>query len=255
MRRSATATATAAEPIEAGTISPHAAPHWVLESTEGKPFADGTVYAPKDFHGHNLRGKPRREMHAPQWMEDAAEWECITPERFREVRWLVHRMTVENCAAFLRVNPATIWRWENGSSPIPFAAFAALRLLSDVRFVPHQVNDWAGWQIINSGVDVGMLYDSKRTGVMVSPADIRAARYVKAERDAWQRKAEEAEAKAAELEAENTRLRQLYQEQGVTRELRRMQERIGALLEGVGTADLIEFNSPATSIQRREKAA
>lgn len=199
--------------------------------------------------------KGRREMHLPPWMEQAEEWSEITPERFVELRKLMLQLKAEQCAALLRVHVSTVWRWESGEVPVPFAAYMALRLLLDVRYLPHQVKEWDGWQIINAGVDVGMLHDSRQTGTMVSPADIRAARYVKGERDAWQRKAEKAEARAADLEAENTRLRKLYQAQGITRELRQMHERIGTLLEGVGTADLIEFNSPAVGIQAREKAA
>ncbi|MFA6547058.1 MAG: hypothetical protein WCS99_21755 [Limisphaerales bacterium] len=231
-----------------------AAVHWVLDPVGDKPFADGTVYPPQDFHGHNLRGKPRRQMHEPLWMEGAAEWERVTPEQFREVRWLVHRMTVEQCAAFLRVNPATVWRWENGSSPITFAAFVALRLLSDVRFVPHQVKEWDGWQIINAGVDVGVLYDSKKTGAMFSPSDLRASQWVKAERDSWKKKAEEAEARVAELETENTRLRQLFNTQGVTTELRQMQDKLAVMLDSIGTAEIFEYR-PAAAGRNREKVA
>ena len=218
---------------------------WILEETPSKAWGEIDRYIRQG----------RTEMHLPPWMEQAEEWPEITAERFCELRKFMLQLRAVQCAALLRVSPATVWRWEKGEVPVPFAAYMALRLLLDVRYLPHQVKEWDGWQIINAGRDVGMLYDSKRTGVMVSPADIRAARYVKGERDAWQRTAEKAEARAAELEAENTRLRKLYQAQGITRELRQMHERIGTLLEGVGTADLIEFNSPATGIQHVEKAA
>ncbi|MDP2821079.1 MAG: hypothetical protein Q8O52_00145 [Sulfuritalea sp.] len=199
--------------------------------------------------------KGRAEMHLPPWMEQAEEWPEITAARFVELRKLMLQLKAVQCAALLRVHVATVWRWESGEIPVPFAAYMALRLLLDVRYLPHQVKEWDGWKIINAGVDVGMLYDSKKTGEMFSPSELRATRWVKGERDAWKTKAEKADARAAELEAENTRLRKLYREQGITRELRQMHERIGALLEGVGTADLHELNSPLTGIQVRDKAA
>lgn len=187
-------------------------------------------------------------------MEQAKEWDCITPERFREVRCLIHQMTVAQCAALLRTTASTVWRWESGHTVIPYAAYMALRLLADVRYLPHQVKTWDGWQIINAGPDVGMLYDAKCTGAIVSPADIRTIPYVRGERDAWKRRAETADARAAELEAENTHLRQLFSAHGVTAELRQMQERLSGLLDSIGTAEIIDYR-PASAGYKKEKAA
>ncbi|BAO30416.1 hypothetical protein [Sulfuritalea hydrogenivorans] len=217
---------------------------WVLEEMPSKSWGEMNRYIRKNSDA----------MHLPPWMEQADEWPEITPERFIELRKFMLQLKAVQCAALLRVNPSTVWRWENGSIPIPFAAYMALRLLLDVRFLPHQVKEWEGWQIINAGPDVGMLYDSKRSGTMVSPGDIRAARYAKGERDAWQRRAEKAETKAAELEAENTRLRQLFNAQGVTKELRQMQEKLSAMLDDIGTAEIIDYR-PAAASHHQEKAA
>lgn len=198
--------------------------------------------------------KGGREMHLPPWMEQAEEWPEITPDRFLELRKMMLQLKAAQCAALLRVNVTTVWRWESGALPVPFAAYMALRLLLDVRYLPHQVKAWDGWKIINAGPDVGKLYDSKNTGEMFSPPEIRASRWVKGERDAWQRRAEKAEARTAELEAENTRLRQLFNEQGVTAELRQMQDKLAAMLDTIGTAEIIDYK-PAATVQRLEKAA
>jgi hypothetical protein len=101
---------------------------------------------------------------------------------------------------------------------------------------------------------VGKLHDSEKTGEMFSPAELRASRWVKGERDGWRRRAERAEAKAAELEAENTRLRQLFNAQGVTTELRQMQDKLAAMLDSIGTAEIIDYR-PAVAGQRLEKVA
>lgn len=217
---------------------------WELEEAPSKRWGEIDRYIRK---GHG-------EMHLPPWMEQAEEWPEITPERFIELRKLMLQLKAAQCAALLRVNVTTVWRWESGALPVPFAAYMALRLLLDVRYLPHQVKAWDGWKIINAGPDVGKLYDSKNTGEMFSPPELRASRWVKAERDVWQRRAEEAEAKAAALEAENTRLRQLFNEQGVTAELRQMQDKLAAMLDTIGTAEIIDYK-PATAAQRMEKAA
>lgn len=284
---------TASDPKPIGDAEGRDRQMWVLEevhpANKPEPYADGTGYAPQAFSTPRKGGPYRRksgkksdaprpryhgqvypphvmnsgaasigtrhELHLPQWMEFAAKWTTITPERFKEMRWQVHQMTVEQCAAFLRVDATSIWRWESGKTSIPYAAYMALRLLSDVRFLPHQVAAWKGWKIISAGPDVGMLYDAEKSGEMFSPSELRATRWVKGERDGWRKRAEKAEGRAADLEAENTRLRKLFQEQGVTRELRDMHLRIGALLGGVGTADLLELNTTATAIRAKEKAA
>ena len=222
----------------------HAGPRWILEETSSKHWGEIDKCI-RTGHG---------EMHLPPWMEDATEWTCITPARFREVRKLMLQLKVVQCAALLRVSSTTVWRWESGALPVPFAAYMALRLLLDVRYLPHQVKAWDGWKIINAGPDVGKLCDSKNSGEMFSPPELRATRWVKGERDAWQRRAEKAEARAAELEAENTRLRQLFNEQGVTAELRQMQDKLTAMLNSIGTAEIIDYK-PAATEQRLEKAA
>lgn len=203
----------------------------------------------------------RREMHLPPWMEDAETWPEITPLRFMELRKLMLHLNAVQCAALLRVHVSTVWRWEKGDFPIPFAAYMSLRLLLDVRFLPHQVKEWEGWQIINAGPDAGMLYDSQKSGEMFAPADLRTIRYVRGERDAWKRCAEEAEARAADLEAENTRLRQMFQAQGVTAELRKMQEqfdplheKLTAMIDSIATAEIIDYR-PACDGRTQEKAA
>ena len=217
---------------------------WELKEAPSKRWGEIDRYIKK---GHG-------EMHLPPWMEQAEEWPKITPEQFIQLRKLMLQLKAEQCAALLRVNVTTVRRWESGALSVPFAAYMALRLLLDVRYLPHQVKAWDGWKIINSGPDVGKLYDSKNSGEMFTPPELRATRWVKGERDAWQRRAEKAEARAAELEAQNTRLRQLFNEQGVTAELRQMQGKLAAMLDTIGTAEIIDYK-PAVAAQRLEKVA
>lgn len=232
------------------------------EVTHGEKAGEGAaklwVLDDTPFHGAHkdtsLRRKGRKEMHLPMWLEQSEEWPEITPGRFIDLRTLVHFISVEQCAALLRVSPLTVRRWESGESPIPFAAYMALRLLNDVRYLPHQVKAWDGWKIINAGPDVGMLYDEGKSCEMFSPADLRQSRWVRGERDVWKRKAEAAEAKAAELEAENTRLRQMFNAAGITADLRRLHEETASLLKRIATAEVIEHRQAATAPKPRKAA-
>ena len=98
---------------------------WILEEIPSKSWG-------KVIDRYIRKG--RTEMHLPPWMEQAEEWPEITPERFVELRKLMLQLKAAQCAALLRVHVSTVWRWENGSIPIPFAAYMALRLLLDVRY-------------------------------------------------------------------------------------------------------------------------
>lgn len=143
------------------------------------------------------------------------------------------------------------------TAPIPYAAYIALRLVADIEYLPHQVKAWADWWIIPDGVHVGMLMN-RRTGAMYSENEIAALWLTeqidaKAKRHAEQENAELRE-QVATLTAENTRLRQLFNAQGVTQELRQMQERMAALLASIGTAEVFDYQ-PAARGRKLEAAA
>lgn len=211
-----------------------------------------TIYSPIKAKASTPR-RARPDHHRKKWQIDA---ECVVVITPREFGYLVEAlgMTAEDCAAYLRVTVATVRAWESGDESIPFAAFWLLRLTCNADRFKARFPQWDGWVIAEDGPDAGKLIDANRSAAF-TPQEIACFPSAWHQASFHALRAEKLQAELDLATAENVRLRKLYQTQGLTRELRQMHERIGALLEGVATADLIEFNSPATGIQAWEKAA
>lgn len=207
-----------------------------------------TYYLAHDFDKRVNPENPRWAGYRPRWLREAEQPVTIVPLAFKQYRAYVLCMSIQQCAAFLRVKASDINKWEAGTALIPYAAYIALRLVADIEYLPHQVKAWADWWIIPDGVHVGMLMN-RRTGAMYSESEI-AALWITEQIDAKaKRRAEKQNAELREqvatLTTENTRLRQLFNAQGVTQELRQMQERMAALLASIGTAEVFDYQPTA----------
>lgn len=186
----------------------------------------------------------------PQWLIASKPWKRITGAHFKEVRTLL-RMTRQQCAAFLRLDPKTIERWEIGRRAPAFAAYETLRLTAQSVYARSSHREWDGWFISRDGEwispNVGKLafkpWELEQWPQLL--ADISKLRFEKA------RLTEE----LAEAAVENTRLRKLFLAQGVTKELQRMHDRIGDLLTGINTAEIVEFERPAKAAHLLENVA
>lgn len=216
-----------------------------------------THYAAHEFDRRVNPSNPRWVGYRPRWMLEAEQPASIAPITFKQLRAWTLCMSAAQCAAFLRVDVAEIEQWEDGTAPIPYAAFIALRLAVDIEYLPHQVKAWEDWRIIPDGVHVGMLINRK-TGAMYSETEINALSHTAAAANRAKERAEKENAKLREqldyLTAENTRLRQLFIEEGITKELRQMHGRMAALLASIATAEITDY-TPAKAGRQRRKAA
>lgn len=216
-----------------------------------------THYPAHEFDKRVNPDNPRWAGYRPRWLREAEQPVTIAPIAFKQLRAWTLCMSLSQCAAFLRVETAEIEQWEAGTMSIPYAAYIALRLAVDLEYLPHQVKAWADWQIIPDGVHVGMLYHRK-TGAMYSESEIGGMWLTeqlatKAKNRAEKENAELRE-QVARLTAENTVIRQLFNEQGVTQELRQMQERMASLLASIGTAEVFDYR-PSEQGRKLEAAA
>lgn len=210
-----------------------------------------TIYSPIKAKASTPR-RYRPDHKRPQWQTDAERVVIITP---REFGYLVQAvgMTAEDCAAYLRVTVATVRAWEAGDESIPFAAFWLLRLTIQADRFNTRFPQWQGWVIAEDGPDAGKLIDAHRSYAF-TPQEITCFP------GAWHQvatsnlRAEKLQAELDRATAENTRLRQLFNAQGVTTELRQMQEKLAAMLDTIGTAEIIEYR-PAAAGHKREKVA
>jgi transcriptional regulator with XRE-family HTH domain len=186
----------------------------------------------------------------PQWLIASKPWKRITGGHFKELRTLL-RMTRKQCAAFLRLDAKTIERWETGKHAPAFAAYETLRLTLDTMNARASHRIWDGWFISRDGEwvspNVGKLaikpWELDRWPQLL--ADISKLQFEKA------RLVDE----LAAATAENTRLRKLFLAQGVTKELQRMHDRIGDLLAGINTAEIVEFERPNKGASLMEAVA
>ncbi|GEM_PF-2644292 len=210
-----------------------------------------TIYSPikaKASTPHKYRPDHQR----PQWQIDAERVIIITP---REFSFLVQTlgMTAEDCAAYLRVTVATIRAWEVGDESIPFSAFWLLRLTFQANRFNAKFPQWEGWVIAEEGPDAGKLVAANRSAAF-TPQEIDCIPRAWHQASFHALRAEKFQAELDEARAENTRLRQLFSTQGLTTELRLMQERLSAVLTSIGTAEIIDYR-PTSVGQKQKKIA
>jgi DNA-binding transcriptional regulator YiaG len=210
-----------------------------------------TIYSPIKAKASTPR-RYRQDHKRTQWQIDAERVIGITPQEFG---YLVQAlgMTAEDCAAYLRVTVATVRAWEAGDEAIPFAAFWLLRLTIQADRFTTRFPQWEGWVIAEDGPDAGKLIDANRSAAF-TPQEIACFPRAWHQVSASNLRADKLQAELDRATAENTRLRQLFNAQGVTTELRQMQEKLAAMLDSIGTAEIIEYR-PAAAGHKREKVA
>lgn len=198
-----------------------------------------TLYPPRPFERRVNPGNPRWAGYRPRWLREAEKTTAIHPTDFHYYREYVHCMSQAQCAAFLRVQTATVASWEAGLAPIPYAAYIALRLVADIEYLPHQIKEWACWEIIPDGEDKGLLYN-RQTGRMFSAMELNLFPYVQQAAAIAVKKSNELEQRMADLEAENERLRRLLDQDVITQELTALQGQIAALVDKARTTVVID---------------
>lgn len=210
-----------------------------------------TIYSPIKAKA-TTPSRYRPDHKRAQWQIDAERVIGITPQEFG---YLVQAlgMTAEDCAAYLRVSMATVRAWEAGDEAIPFAAFWLLRLTIQADRFNTRFPEWEGWVIADDGPDAGKLIDANRSHAF-TPQEIACFPRAWHQVSRSNLRAEKLQAELDQATAENTRLRQLFNAQGVTTELRQMQDKLTAMLDNIGTAEIIEYR-PAAAGHKREKVA
>lgn len=171
----------------------------------------------------------------PQWLQLSQQL-TIGSENFQSLRRSLG-LTITQCAAYLRVSCAKITRWESGKAPVPFAEFELLRLvLESVRFKMSDVN-WDGWFISDDGAlnspDIG--------GKGFTPELLNLSTMTRSEAALLRVEVTKLQAKLEAAVAENTNLRQMYLDNGITDEVAAMQEKVNGLMTRINTARVFKF--------------
>jgi len=172
----------------------------------------------------------------PGWVQ-RSQRATIGAENFVYLRMYLLNLSQKKTAAYLRVSEKQVRAWESGAEPVPFMAFELLRLVYESAAYRLSHAKWDGWFINDEGCfvspDVGRL--------SIRPEDFASLQYVQSERDAL--RAENArlrEAIAAQSE-ENTKLRELFVNQGVVDEIISIRDRLGELFGQLNTARIFKL--------------
>lgn len=168
------------------------------------------------------------------------ESHCISPSDFKNWREHFLLMSCAQLAELIRVNERTIKRWEAGTSAIPFSMW----------WMMHSTLQDPAYFLIRPGfhdfyieyVDgEALLCSYEYPEIRCSPTDLYFNRACFNDLLIHKNKLKATNQKYDELLAENTRLREMYKANAVTKELELMHKHIGQLMSRIGTADVMEF--------------
>lgn len=194
--------------------------------------------------------------HHPQWIMQSQK---LTPgrENFIMLRRYVLGASVDQVAAYLRVDRSTVSRWESGTSTLPFMAFETLRLVSENAHARLSHQDWDGWFINGDG----QLVSPDRGRLSVGPEELNAIPHRLAELASLKRENRQLRSDLEESLGENSTLRKLYVSSGIVDELASIQEAIAAqstrvneLMSRISTAKIIPFPGKTAEPQKKEAA-
>lgn len=177
------------------------------------------------FHGHH-----------PLWVQ-RSQRTGVSAESFAYLRQHMMGVSQTKVAAYLRVSVKTLRAWEKGQESIPFMAFELLRLVYESSAYRLSNEKWDGWFIAKDGCfvspDVGRL--------AIQPHDFAALQYTQGERDALRIENKKLREELAAKAEENTRLRELFVNQGVVDEIANIRDRLGELFGQINTARIFQL--------------
>jgi len=171
----------------------------------------------------------------PQWLQLSQQL-TLAPENFINMR-LSLGMTSEQCAAYLRVSCDKLARWESGKTPVPFAEFEVLRMVSESVRSKLTHPDWDGW-FIN---DHGVLHSPIIGGDGFTPEQLAWSTMTRSEAALLRNDVAKLQSQLDAAIAENTNLRQMFLDNGVTDEVAAMQEKVNGLMARINTARVFKF--------------
>lgn len=185
----------------------------------------------------------------PQWVQMSQRF-TIKPESFVAMRKSLG-LSCEQCAAYLRAGLSTLRKWEHGHTPVPFMAFELLRLISEsVRFkMAHP--DWDGWFVSENGALTSPDYG--RNGF--TPDQLNWLSFQRGEAEPLRKDVAMLQSQLDAAIAENTALREMFLDNGVTDEVAAMQDKINALMTRINTARVLPFAPADIEHQPLEKVA
>ena len=147
--------------------------------------------------------------------------EDVSPEMFI-YRRLQLGMNTKQCAAFLRIGESTLRTWESGRGEIPFMAYELLRLVQESLFSRLSHKAWDGWFISAQG----KLVSPNMGRCEYTPEKLEWVSWQGTEATKLQTEVNRLQRELEKAQEENTKLRQMFVDQGVVDELYTMKDRL-----------------------------
>lgn len=184
----------------------------------------------------------------PMWVIQSQDMQ-VTGARFKYLREILLGMSINQCAAYLRLDRGTIYRYERDGAQIPFSAFELLRVLYESAQFRMSHQSWDGWFISKAGrlvsPDVGRL--------SFSPAELSSIRHTHVYNKTL---ITETQRLTEELRIANEKLARFQQNQieaEILEELVELEQALSAISSKIGKSKVIALNFSKQSAP--EKAA
>lgn len=216
-----------------------------------KRMSDKTIWA---YHMQAIEPRDLKIIQAfpdyhPMWLIQSQEMP-VTGARFKYMRETLLGMSVNECAAYLRLDRVTVYRYERDGARIPFSAFELLRVLYESPQFKMSHQSWDGWYISKDGKlvspDVGNL--------AFTPNDLSTVRHAHAYNRTLRH---EVEKLTRELQLANEKLERFEQSQieaEILDELVELEQSLSAIRSKIGKSKVIALNF-AKNPNAKDKAA
>ncbi len=178
----------------------------------------------------------------PMWLIQSQKT-TISSGQFKFMREHLLNMTVEQCAAYLRVHRTSVNRWENGKSAIPFMVFELLRLVFESANFRLSHQNWQGWFINHEG----RLVSPDRAEVSFSPDDLSYVREIHQAKSHFEIEYNRMTAEVMPLKAEIKELKAALGDEGVLlNELKLIENKLSDITSKISSVKVVRLNPKVT---------
>lgn len=184
----------------------------------------------------------------PMWVIQSQS-KSVSAGYFQHMRKFMLNMTVDQCAAYVRVSSSTVRNWESGKASVPFAVFELLRVVFESAHFRLSNKDWQGWFIDHDG----RLVSPDRGSLSFSANELSFIRETHQVKSMYETENKRLRSEIEPLRAEIAELRASIGNDGLLDELKAIESRLAELTSRVSSSKVVSINnrikSNETSLQ------
>lgn len=178
----------------------------------------------------------------PMWVIQSQS-KSVSAGYFKHMRKFMLNMTVEQCAAYVRVSSNTVRNWEAGKVTVPFAVFELLRVVFESAHFRLSHKDWQGWFIANDG----RLVSPDRGSLSFSAHELSFIRETHQVKSMYETENRQLRAEIEPLRVELAALKAADQYDGLLDELKEIEAKLSEISAKVSPSKVVHIgNKPKT---------